>query len=177
MTARGRAVRRLARWTLVLVAIALVSTVALRVAARFSGGPLGVVPGGRLDGPLAVDQDPDWSFTGNVRTIAVEVSPDDPLSVTTWVFTLDGALYVAADFFNPVKRWPHRALADPRVRLRIDGRIYERNAVRVHDPALIERLRRAIADKYDIADGGLASKVDVWFFRMDPRPAPQAPPG
>lgn len=173
--ARGRAVRRLARWTLVLVALALAANVALRTVARLSGGPLGVVPGGRLEGPLAAEQDPDWGFTEQEQTIAVEVDPQHPLSVTTWVFTLDGALYVAADFFNPFKRWPHRALADPRVRLRIDGRIYERLAVRVDDPALIPRLRRAIADKYDIADGGLASKVDVWFFRMDRRPAERAP--
>ena len=164
------------RWTLVLVAIGLVATVALRFVARLSGGPLGIVPGGRLDGPLAGNQSPDWSFTDSVRTIQVEVAPEDPLSVTTWVFTLDGDLYVAADFFNPFKRWPHRALADPRVRLRIDGRIYERFAVRVTDPATIARLRRAIAVKYDIADGGIASQVEVWFFRMDPRPAAYAPP-
>ncbi len=89
--------------------------------------------------------------------------------MTTWVFTLDGELYVAADFFNPFKQWPRRALADPRVRLRIDGQIYERLAVRVTDPERIAQLRRAIADKYHIRDGGLASMVDVWFFRMDPR--------
>ena len=170
MTARGRATRRLGRRTLVLVALALAANAALRTVARFSGGPLGMVPGGRLDGPVAAEQDPDWAFTEQVQTIAVEVDPDRPLSVTTWVFTLDGALYVAADFFNPFKRWPHRALADPRVRLRVDGRIYERLAVRIDDPALLPRLRRAIADKYDIADHGIASKVDVWFFRMDPRP-------
>lgn len=176
MTRSGRAVRRLARWTLVLLGLGAVSLVALRVAARWSGGPLGMIPGGRLDGALAVDQRPDWSFTDQVKTIAVEVDPESPLSVTTWVFTLDGELYVAADFFNPFKQWPRRALADPRVRLRIDGQIYERLAVRVTDPTRIARLRRAIADKYQIRDGGLASKVDVWFFRMDPRP-PEPPAG
>jgi hypothetical protein len=170
VTRGGRARRRFLRWTLALAGTAVLATVAVRVAVRrFGDGPLGIVPGGRLGGPLAADQNPDWSFTRDVQTIAVEVSPDDPLSVTTWVFTLDGALYVAADFFNPLKRWPRRALDDPRVRLRIDGRIYERRAVLVTDPALIVRLRRAIADKYDIGEGGLASRVDVWFFRMEPR--------
>ena len=169
MTTGGRAFRRVARWTLVLVALAAAATLVLRVVARRSGGPLGMIPGGRLVGPIAADQNPDWSFTERVRTIAVEVDPNDPLAVTTWVFTLDGALYVAADFFNPFKQWPHRALADPRVRLRIDGQIYERLAVRVTDPVLIERLRRAVADKYDVAPDGLAARVPVWFFRMDPR--------
>jgi hypothetical protein len=141
----------------------------LRALARASGGPLGPIPGGRLAGPLADDQEPDWSFTRGIETIQVEVAPDDPLSVTTWVFTHEGRLYVAADFFNPWKRWPRLALADPRVRLRVGGRIYERTAVRETDPEKIEELRRAIADKYDVSPHGLATKVDVWFFRMDPR--------
>lgn len=172
----GRARRRWLRRALALLVVAGVTVIGLRFAARMSGGPLGVVPGGRLSGPLAPDQSPDWSFTEHVETIAVEVDPSDPMSVTTWVFTLDGELYVAADFFNPLKRWPYRALADPRVRLRIAGQIYERRAVRVTDPALIERLRRAIAAKYDIAQDGIASRIDVWFFRMDPRATLPAQP-
>jgi hypothetical protein len=176
LTAPGRARRRVLRWALALIAAVGLGTIALRVAARFSGGPLGLVPGGRLSGELAADQNPDWSFTAAVRTIAVEVNPDDPLSVTTWVFTHGGALYVAADFFNPFKRWPYMALADPRVRLRIDGRIYERDAVRVTDPQLIEQLRRAIAAKYDIAPDGMAAKAEVWFFRMEPRGTVSKPP-
>lgn len=167
---RVRRRRRLGRSLLALAVLAAVAYVALRLVAHFGGGPLAIVPGGRLAGPLATEQNPDWSFTERVQTIAVEVSPDDPMSVTTWVFTHRGQLYVAADFFNPWKRWPHRALADPRVRLRIDGQIYERTAVRVTDPALIDELKRAIAAKYDIAPDGLASRVEVWFFRMDPRP-------
>jgi len=172
----GRAPRRWLRWALALLLLLGLGTVALRVAARLSGGPLAFVPGGRLSGELAANQNPDWSFTAAVRTIALEVSPDDPLSVTTWVFTHDGALYVAADFFNPWKRWPRLVLADPRVRLRIAGRIYERDAVRVTDPGLVAQLRRAIAVKYDIAPGGLAARVDVWFFRMDPRGTATLPP-
>jgi hypothetical protein len=175
LTRTGRVRRALARGALVLIALAVLGALALRTAARLGGGPIGPVPGGRLSGELAADQDPDWSFTEAVRTIAVEVDPDDPLSVTTWVFTYRGALYVAADFFDPFKRWPHLALADPRVRLRIAGKIYERTAVRVTDPALIEQLRHAIAAKYDVAPDGLAAHVDVWFFRMDPR-APHAAP-
>jgi len=168
--------RRVARGAIVVAALVAVCVGAARVVALFSGGPLGVVPGGRLSGPLATDQDPDWSFTDTIQTIAVEVDPDDPLSVTTWVFTLDGELHVAADFFNPWKTWPRRVLADPRVRLRIGDAIYERRAVRVDDPALVERLRRAIADKYAIAPDGVASRIDVWFFRMDARDA-ESPSG
>ncbi|MEW6270589.1 MAG: hypothetical protein AB1689_14995 [Thermodesulfobacteriota bacterium] len=147
----------------------MVGYVGLRLAARASGGPLGPIPGGRLAGPLAADQDPDWSFTDAIDTIQVEVAPDDPLSVTTWVIAHQGGLYVTADFLNPWKRWPHLAVADPRVRLRIGGEIYERTAVRVTDPREIEELRRAVADKYDVSPHGLAAKVEVWFFRMDAR--------
>lgn len=168
--------RRAARGAILLAATGAVLVGAARGAAVLSGGPLGAVPGGRLAGPLAASQRPDWSFTDAIDTIAVEVGPDDPLSVTTWVFMLDGELYVAADFFNPLKRWPHRVLADPRVRLRIAGEIYEKRAVRVTDRATIERLRRAIADKYDISPDGLAARIEVWFFRMDPRDLAPAQP-
>jgi len=161
--------RRWPRRLLVGLLAITAAAAGVRLAARLGGGPIGFVPGGRLSGPLAADQDPDWSFTDAVETIQVEVDPRDPLSVTTWVFTHRGELYVAADFFNPWKRWPHLALEDPRVRLRIEGEIYERRAVRVTDPALIEELRRAIGEKYDVDPEGLAARVDVWFFRMDPR--------
>jgi len=174
------AARARRRWwfrALALAATLGAAFIALRVAAHLSGGPLGIVPGGRLAGELASEQNPDWRFTDTVQTIAVEVDPDDPMSVTTWVFTDHGALYVAADFFNPFKRWPHRALANPDVRLRIAGKIYQRRAVRVTDPALIEQLRRAIGVKYDIAPDGIASRVEVWFFRMDPRDEAAAPDG
>lgn len=173
---RGRVPRPWLRRALALLLAAAVGFVGVRFAARLSGGPLGPVPGGRLSGPLAADQNPDWSFTEAVETIAVEVDPGDPMSVTTWVFTLDGDLYVAADFFNPLKRWPHRALADPRVRLRIAEQIYERRAELVTEPALVERLRGAIAAKYDIAPDGIASRIDVWFFRMVPRGPGHAAP-
>jgi hypothetical protein len=172
MSARAARWRSIARGAIVVAALVATCVGAARVVASFSGGPLGVVPGGRLSGPLAADQEPDWSFTEQIDTIAIEVDPDDPLSVTTWVFTLDGELFVAADFFNPWKSWPRRALEDPRVRLRIGDAIYERRAELVGDPAQIERLRRAIADKYAIAPDGLASRIDVWFFRMAPRGAP-----
>jgi hypothetical protein len=166
--------QRARRWPrrVLLGALAIAAAAGLvRLAAQLGGGPIGFVPGGRLAGPLAADQDPDWGFTEEVETIQVEVRPDDPLSVTTWVFTHGGALYVAADFFNPWKRWPRLALTDPRVRLRIAGEIYERRAVRVDDPTLVAELRRAIGAKYDVDPNGLAAQVDVWFFRMDPRDA------
>lgn len=164
--------RSRARWPrrLLFAVVALgVVAGALRVVARLSGGPLGPIPGGRLAGPLAADQSPDWSFTDELETIQVEVNPADPLSVTTWVVAHDDALYVTADFINPFKRWPHLALADPRVRLRIGGQLYERRAVRVEDPDEIARLRRAVGEKYGVDPDGLAARVEVWFFRMEPR--------
>lgn len=173
---RDKRSRRGTIWRVLLGAAILVvgATIALRLVTRFTGGPIGMIPGGRLRGEYAAQQDPDWGFTEDVETIAVEVNPSNPLSVTTWVFAHEGELYVAADFFNPFKRWPRLALEDPRVRLRIEGQLYDRTAVRVTDPVLIEELRRAIGEKYDVDPDGLAARVDVWFFRMEPR-RPLAP--
>jgi hypothetical protein len=58
-------------------------------------------------------------------------------------------------------------VADPRVRLRADGRIYELRAVRVEDPTQIERVRTAMMAKYEVDPDAHAEAA--WVFRLEPR--------
>jgi len=83
---------------------------------------------------------------------------------------IGGAIY-------SVKRWHEDALRDGRVVLRIGGKRYERQAVRVTDPELLAKLRSIMqeqAKRYLAAAGGLSDAPSdpeaIWFFRMDPRP-------
>ena len=72
--------------------------------------------------------------------------------------------------------WHKDAEQDGRARLRIDGRIYKSNFVKVVDPELNIVLRSKLED---LGRGYLAPEPllpppteppdDVWFFRMDPR--------
>ena len=155
------------------IALAAVVAVAFAtgVVARFSDGPIGPFPGGPLvAGELVAAAPADWSFAAPLREIELEVNPEAPRSRTTWVAVVDGDLYVPCGF-PAAKRWPHEALRDGRVVVRIQGRRYERQAVRENDPARLGRLGTEVQRKYGAGDAEAAVAGEkVWFFRLDPRP-------
>jgi hypothetical protein len=162
---------------LVLVAAVGLAGLAAFVAPRLAGGPLGPLPGGRLAGPEARCPTPEtggFGFAHDVEEIEVEVRPERPRSVTTWALVREDTLYVPADWLTPWKTWPHRAVADPRVRVRVDGRVYACCATRVEDAPTIARLRDAIGTKYDVDPEGAAARVQVWWFRVAPCPGAEA---
>jgi len=164
--------RRVLRWLWLGLAALVLAGGVVALAARFSDGPLGPFPGGPLlAGELVREPVPDWSFAQDLGQVELEVNPERPRSRTVWLAVVDGSLYVPCGFPN-TKTWPHEALRDGRVVLRIDGRRYERQAVRESDPERLRRLGTEVARKYGVGDAEAAvAGRDVWFFRMDPRPA------
>jgi hypothetical protein len=158
---------RALRWLLIgLVAVAALAA-GLSVIARFSDGPLGPFPGGKLSGATVSEPVTDWSavLTG-VDHLEIEVNPAAPRSLTTSYILREGVLYVPS-IFATHKSWPKQVLADGRVVLRVHGRLYERRAVRVNDPVEIRALVRAwdpsTPDDLDIGT------LSTWYFRMEPR--------
>ncbi|MCP5055559.1 MAG: hypothetical protein GY937_02420 [bacterium] len=127
------------------------------------GGPVGPLPGDERAYPIA-----GFGFAAAEERIAVEVGGNSPHSVHTWAVVLEDTLFVPADFFNPGKRWPQLALADPRARIRITGEIFVCRLVRIDDTDLIDRLRVAAAEKYDIEADSWAASIEVWWFRVEP---------
>ncbi len=178
-----------------LLAASLVGTVL--VVQRVSDGPIGPLAGGPLRaGALVSDPNVDWSFLGSGGEIVLQLV-EPPRSRTTGSLVYRGQLFVPCDlgflwrripsagfrFFaaaiDLVKRWHEDALRDGRVVLRISGKRYERQAVRVTDPELLAALRSIAeerAKRYMSARGAgglLDAPGDpeaIWFFRMDPRP-------
>lgn len=151
------------------VVVALFAPLAMALAC---GGPVGPIPGRALRGPVHSGPLPDWAFVDDVETIQVEVRPEDPYSVNTWVGEVDGRLYVPTSLVrgpdDPNDRgWASYALEDPHVRVRIEGTVYELRATRVGEPAEIERARRALLEKYDVEPDEHADRA--WIFRLDPR--------
>jgi hypothetical protein len=132
-------------------------------------GPWGMLPGGPLAGPSAACETARWDEFAATRELELEVHPPSPRSLTTWSVVQEGELFVPADFLTPWKRWPHQVLADDRVRLRLGGQVFECRAERVADAAEIERLRRAIAAKYELHPEGREATIEVWWFRIGPR--------
>ena len=128
--------------------------------------PIGPLSGRAFTGEEAPYPD-DWSFSDEHMTIAIEVRPEDPHSVTTICFVVDGVLHVPASNGSK-KRWTQYLLEDPRVRLKIGDRVYPANAVRVtpEDPSYYlkaggEKYPRLLESSEDPPD-------DLWLFRIDP---------
>lgn len=155
---------RVLRWILLALGALAVALALLIGVARWFDGPLGPIPGGPLRGELSTQDPGDWSFAGDASTLELEVHGR---SRTVWYVTQGGTLYIAAAEAAR-KRWPAEAEADGRVRLRVGGRIYERQAVRITDPALARPVGDAFRAKYHV-DLDDAAAARAWLFRIDPR--------
>lgn len=156
------------RWRLASALCALAGGAGLALLLVPRDGPWGPIPGGRLEGedePCPGDARPFAS----VREVELELAPEAPRSVRIWSVVVDDRLFVPGDFLTPIKRWPQQVVDDPRVRIRIDGRIYRCRARRVGDPDEIAALRREAARKYRLEAEGWAARSEVWWFELEPR--------
>lgn len=162
--AGGRVVRA-------LKTLALALAVAVGVAGLawlFRSDPIMMVSGKTLSGE-EFGYPEDWGFSENQYTIAVETRPEDPHSVTTLCFLHAGELYVPAQSGSS-KRWTQYVLDDPRVRLKIDDKIYRARAERVL-PLDLADFRDSIEGKYPAMAGRSPDELppDIWLFRIGPR--------
>ncbi len=160
---------KILRWLGIALAAVVGLLVAVGTVARFQDGGLGPFPGGLLRaGELIADPRVDWSFATSVREIDFQLL-EPPRSRVTWVLVHEGQLYIPCGMpnFRLLKQWPHEALRDGRSLLRIQGKRYERQAVRVEDPRLLAVLAEQLRKKYPIGEG--YDPDNLWFFRMDPR--------
>jgi len=132
----------------------------------FRSNPIGPISGRAVTGTVAAYPD-DWSFSDEHSTIAVEVRPEAPHSVTTICFVHDGALYVPAQS-GSTKDWTGYVVADPRVRLKIGDRVFEAAATRIED-ADPETFLTSAGKKYPQVASQDEIPEDIWLFRIGPR--------
>ena len=160
--------RRLLRWIgLGAGAVVLLALLLDTFGGHFMDGPLGPIPGGRMSGPV-VDAAIPLDWTGVEREIEIEVRPEQPWSLTVWRAVIDGDLYVPSGG-GARRRWTRVAIADPRVRVRSQGRIQEGCLVRIEDPGTRARVLSALVDTYSLSRDGEGDDGSVWVFRIDPR--------
>lgn len=130
--------------------------------------------GEEVEGPVE-----DWSFSDEHPEIFVETRTwyGIPHSVTTVCAVHDGTLYVPSLFregsYPDGKYWTSNVARDPRVRLKIGDRLYERRAVLVMDPEERKKVLAAFARKYpfwrQLRATPEADRPELVFFRMEPR--------
>lgn len=160
---------------------------------RFADGPKGPIPGGALVSGEYVDPtDVNWDeVLGNKPVAEIELQLLNPVrSRTTGAFVYDGDLYVPCDlgyvwrrlpngiarvFLHTIwifKDWHEQALVDSRLVVRVQGKRYKLNAVRVTDEAHMSKFREHVSTAASTAFELLDVKTDpkdIWFFRLDAR--------
>ena len=122
-------------------------TLLLLVLAICTGcGPTLLFPGGALDGKSAAVPE-DWpAVSGDVSTIQLETRPADPYSVNIWAVGIGPRLYIHAGANRST--WVEHMEEDPKVRVRIEGMLYEVTASRVETQEEFDRFSDAYENKY-----------------------------
>jgi len=167
--------RWLGRFLLSVVAVVAVIVALVFVAARYHDGPLGIVAGGpfKSGAPVGTPPEPDWTFTHDIPTVEFQLlSP--ARSRTTWILEVDGKVYIPCGYMNSMvgrlwKHWPIEAERDGRAILRIDGKLYPRQLVRVQTGTIVERLTQELARKYHApATPAAVESGSLWLFELTP---------
>jgi hypothetical protein len=167
---RVSVLRRLARIIAITVVLGAAALAVAWIGGRFSDGPLELipgVPGGPLSGEVERNPAPDWSFARNVDPIEVQINSSPPRSIFTGVVVHGGSLYLPVTL-SPLKRWPAVVSRDPRVLVRIEGRLFERQAVPVTDAELLQELIEAGRSKYGPPFHATWAAPFTRYFRLDP---------
>ena len=158
------------------VSVVVLALALLVFGARFADGPIVIIPGGPLEaGELVRGTEPDWSFAIDIPTLELQLV-DPPRSRTIWLQVHDKKLYAVSAYMNSTvgklwKQWPMQAETDGRAVIRIDGKRYERQLVRIlDDRAVLEGIAGEVNRKYGAAlSADMATSGDVWFFALEPR--------
>lgn len=176
-----------------LGATILVVIVSVLVVQRVSDGPIAFLQGGPFKtGELVEEPVADWSF-GVGKPMAFELVGFGT-SRTAGYIMHDGVAYMTCDLgfmwnrldrgsqrwilklIYTFKRWHKDALEDGRALLRIDGKLYKTQFVKVEDPELTETLKAKLEDlareyfaPQELGPPPTEKPNDIWFFRMEAR--------
>ena len=164
------------KWLGGVIGLVLLALFVVVFAARFGDGPTAILPGGPLEaGELVQGPEPDWSFARDVPEMEFELV-EPARSRTIWLEVYDKKLYVVSGYMNSAvgklwKQWPAQAEKDGRAVVRIQGKRYERQLVRIHDDRpVLEGIAAEVNRKYGAAlTADMAATGDVWFFALEPR--------
>ena len=98
-----------------------------------------------------------------------------PQSRRIWTAELNGKLYVWSSYMDTTvgrlwRRWPVQAERDGRAILRIDGKRYERQLVRIKSGDILDDISDAISSKYNSRTTRTTVEAgDDWVFEAAPR--------
>ncbi|MBT3530516.1 MAG: nitroreductase family deazaflavin-dependent oxidoreductase [Gammaproteobacteria bacterium] len=143
-------------------------------------------PGLWLSGEVVGEPVDNWDWVNDVdhpergNTIMLETRTwyGIPYSVTILPTPRGDELYIGGSArdarlereFPHYKQWWQNVERDPRVRLKIDGKIYEMTAALIHDPEELAEILGRDAVTTTVAEDGTEQIVAKWYYwRVDQR--------
>ena len=138
------------------------------------------LPGLWLSGEVVKEPIDNWDWVldvshperGNTIMLETQTWYGIPYSVTILPTPRGDKLYIGgsardarlARVFPDYKQWWANVENDPRVRLKIDGKIYEMTAALVHDPVELAEVLGRDAITTTIAEDGSEQVVAKWYY-------------
>ena len=173
---KGWAVWILGGGTLVVVLALSAVVVTARLHDGPLDGPLEIVAAGAFRSGELETEEPDWRFLRGYPTVEFQLL-DPPRSRTTWIMEHEGRIFIVSGYMDTFwgrlwKQWPREAERDGRAILRVDGKLYEREMVRITEGEVIAPVLAELGRKYM---GGAPVGVEqvtsgsMWLFELRPR--------
>jgi hypothetical protein len=131
-----------------------------------SCGPFLLLPGGKLSGTPAATPE-RFEIPGNRDTIQLETRPEDPYSVNVSGAVVDGKLYVSAG--DTLSTWAKAIEANPLVRVRYAGNLYDLKARRVTDRGELQAFSTVWTSGNTFSRDPM-KLGEVWVYQLGPRP-------
>jgi len=159
-----------------LVGLVVLVVAGTLIGARFADGPLEIVAGGPFKSGEPATEEPDWSFAKNYTTVEFQLL-EPAASRTTWLAVHEGRVFIPSGYMTTWwgkiwKQWPSQAEKDGRAILRVDGKLYDRQLVRITEGPELQPVLAELSRKYmggadvppDIVSSGY-----MWVFELVPR--------
>ncbi|MCB1669805.1 MAG: hypothetical protein R3F41_08670 [Gammaproteobacteria bacterium] len=174
------------RWLVMLIAFAVFASAIAMGTMRLHDGPVEFWPwftisiGGPFRSGEVVPAPENWDFLRDRQEIEIQTL-QPATSRTVWVPVVDGQLYIVSGYMNSTlgrywKQWPTYLQQDNRIRIRVDGSIYEQRLVRISDGPITARVMSEVARKYfgapDTVNPQAGESVrngSVWLFEVADR--------
>lgn len=149
----------------------LIALSTLLLAYLLRSDPIAMISGKKLSGEVASGA-VNWEICNQHATVAIEVRPEDPYSVTTWCLVYQGQMYIPAS--NPTeKKWVDLVLQNPNVRIKMGDAIYLARAKKT-DSLSRDTVISLVTTKYpeyaaDVIQESDSNPSQAWIFHISSR--------
>ena len=160
-----------------LVGIIVLAFLGAFITTKVSDGPIEILAGGPFTSGTPAETEPEWSFVKDYVTVEFQLI-EPAQSRTTWIMEHNNRIFIPSGYMNSTigklwKHWPLHAEKDGRAILRVDGKLYNRQLIRLHDDPDMDVVLSEIGRKYfggEPAPRELVTTGDLWIFELAPRP-------